>query len=44
MDISNVELGIFNVYIPPVNLGVRNTKFYEKAGFYSLWVPDHIMN
>ena len=44
MDISNVKIGIFNVYVPPVELGLGNTKIYEKAGFDSLWVPDHIMS
>jgi len=44
MDISNVKIGIYNVYFPPFEGSIANTKNYEKAGFDSLWVPDHIMS
>ncbi len=44
MDISKVKIGIFNAYTPPFENGIRTTKMYEKAGFDSLWVPDHIMS
>ncbi len=44
MDISEVKIGIFNTYTPPFENGIKTTKMYEKAGFDSLWVPDHIMS
>jgi len=44
MDISNVKIGIYNTYFPPFEGSIATTKNYEKAGFDSLWVPDHIMS
>jgi len=43
MDISNLKIGIADLYIPPFENCVRQIKLYEKDGFDSLWVPDHIM-
>jgi len=44
MDIEDLKFGIGNVYTPPFENGIRMTKTYEKDGFDSLWLPDHIMN
>jgi len=44
MDNSDIKIGIYNTYTPPFENGIRNTKIYEKAGFDSLWVADHIMS
>jgi len=44
MDISNVKIGIENSYTLPFENGIRTTKVYEKDGFDSLWVTDHIMS
>ena len=44
MDIEDIKFGIENSYTPPFENGIRMTKTYEKDGFDSLWVPDHIMN
>ena len=44
MDFEDIKIGIDNAYTPPFENGIRTTKLYEKDGFDSLWVPDHIMN
>ena len=44
MDIEDIKFGIENAYTLPFENGIRMTKTYEKDGFDSLWVPDHIMN
>jgi len=44
MDIEDLKFGIDNAYNPPFENGIRMTKIYEKDGFDSLWLPDHIMN
>ena len=44
MDISNVKIGIYNVYYPPFEGSINTTKTFEEAGFDSLWIPDHIMS
>ena len=43
MDISDVKIGIVDLYVPPFDNSVRMSKTYEKDGFDSIWVPDHIM-
>jgi phthiodiolone/phenolphthiodiolone dimycocerosates ketoreductase len=43
MDISDVKIGIVDLYIPPIENSLRMSKTYEKDGFDSIWVPDHIM-
>lgn len=44
MDISDLKIGIESTYIPPFENNIRMTKTYEKDGFDSLWLMDHIMN
>jgi len=44
MDFEDIKFGKDNGYNPPFENGIRMTKNYEKDGFDSLWVPDHIMN